>query len=59
MIYCLLAALVLLSLASYGLCGRDFFAPATMLCLAFTFSCACALYNLSRGSWSWRPGRWG
>ena len=48
MIYCLLAALVLLSLASYGLCGRDFFAPATMLCLAFTFSCACALYNLSR-----------
>ena len=48
MIYCLLAALVLLSLASYGLCGRDFFAPATMLCLAFIFSCACALYNLSR-----------
>ena len=46
MIYALLAALVLLSLASYGLCGRDFFAPATMLCLAFTFSCACALYNL-------------
>lgn len=48
MIYCLLAALVLLSVVSYGLCGRDFFAPATMLCLAFTFSCACAVYNLPR-----------
>ena len=48
MIYCLLAALVGLSLASYRLCGRDFFAPATMLCLAFAFSCACALYNLPR-----------
>ena len=55
MIYALLAALVLLSLASYGLCGRDFFAPATMLCLAFTFSCACALYNLSRWQFTLAP----
>lgn len=55
MIYALLAALVLLSLASYGLCGRDFFAPATMLCLAFTFSCACALYNLPRWQFTLAP----
>ena len=55
MIYVLLAALVLLSLASYGLCGRDFFAPATMLCLAFTFSCACALYNLPRWQFTLAP----
>ena len=47
MIYLLLAALVLLTLVSYGLCGRDFFAPGTMLCLAFVFSCASALYNAS------------
>ena len=55
MIYALLAALVLLSLASYGLCGRDFFAPATMLCLAFAFSCACALYNLPRWQFTLAP----
>ena len=55
MIYCLLAALVVLSLASYGLCGRDFFAPATMLCLAFAFSCACALYNLPRWQFDLAP----
>ena len=55
MIYALLAALVLLSLASYGLCGRDFFAPATMLCLAFNFSCACALYNLPRWQFTLAP----
>ena len=55
MIYALLAALVLLSLASYGLCGRDFFAPATMLCLAFAFSCACALYNLPRWQFDLAP----
>ena len=55
MIYCLLAALVGLSLASYGLCGRDFFAPATMLCLTFAFSCACALYNLPRWQFDLAP----
>lgn len=55
MIYCLLAALVGLSMASYGLCGRDFFAPATMLCLTFAFSCACALYNLPRWQFDLAP----
>lgn len=33
-------------LISYSFCGKDFFAPATMLLIGFIFSVLSAIYNL-------------
>ena len=46
MIYSLLIGWMVLGLLSYCLCGRDPFAPGTMLTWMGLFSCACAIYNL-------------
>lgn len=41
----LLVCLVILFCLSYVACGKDFFAPATMLSLTFMFSTLCAIYK--------------
>lgn len=48
MIYFLLAALVFLGLFSYLVCGKDLFAPGTVIVFAFIFSVACSIYNIKR-----------
>lgn len=46
MIYELLIILIIMMLISYSFCGKDFFAPATMLLIGFIFSVLSAIYNL-------------
>ena len=44
----LLIILVFLFFVSYEVCGRDFFAPATMMCMSFAGCYCCALYLLPK-----------
>lgn len=43
--YILIAFLLCMFLISYYFCGKDFFAPSTILIIAFLISSICALYN--------------
>ena len=54
MIWFLAVVLVALLLISYILNGKDFFAPATMLLIAFIFSAICSIYNIN--IWKYRLG---
>jgi len=47
LIYLLLVTLLVLLLVSYYFCGKDFFAPATMLLVMFSISTVLSIYNIN------------